>query len=97
MERTLGFRVRPITSDLARQFELDERDGVVITSVDRYGAAAAAGVRPGQVLLRVDGERIDSVRDVEDAVQDVEPGDVVSLRVRVRGMGETVINYRVRG
>ena len=95
-EETLGFRVQPLTSELADQLGYDEPGGVVVSSVTPFSAAANAGIRTGMKIVRIGDTRIESPADVEEAARDIEPGDVVSLRYRIPGSGDTVLNYRVR-
>lgn len=95
-EETLGFRVQPLTPELAQRFGYDQPGGVVIAQVVPFSAAAQAGLRPGIKLLRVNGQEVESAEDVSKAAADVGPGDVVSLRVLVPDFGETVVNYRIR-
>ena len=93
-EELIGFSVEPLTPDIAGRLDYDVDRGVVISNVKRYGAAAAAGVRPGQLVLRLNGQRVRSVAEFRSAARSLEPGDVVSLRVRDPDVGETIINYR---
>jgi serine protease Do len=95
-EQTLGFTVSELTPRLAQQFQLERQTGVVITGVARFGAAQAAGVRPGQIVLRVNGEEVRSAADIARLAAGVEPGSTVSLRVVDPTTGETIINYRTR-
>ena len=96
VEELLGFRVAPLTPELARRFGHDRSSGLVVSAVRRYGSAQGAGVRAGQVLLAINGERVESVRSFERAIDSIESGDVVSLRVVDPELGETIVNYRVR-
>ncbi|HEX6940715.1 MAG TPA: Do family serine endopeptidase [Longimicrobiales bacterium] len=97
VEELLGFRAAPLTRELARRFELDaDADGVVVVEVDRFSPAAQAGIRPGYLLLRLNGREIEDADDVRDVARDLEPGDVVSAVVRIPEQGETIINYRTR-
>lgn len=65
---------------------VDERDGVVIvTSMDRSGPAARAGLRPGDVLVSVNGERVDTARGLVRAVAGVPPGDQAVVTIRRQG------------
>ncbi len=56
--------------------------GVEIAGIDRTGPAARAGLRPGDVVLAVNGERVDSARSLIRAVAAVQPGSAVKLFVR---------------
>src|SRR5688572_17108009 len=65
-----GMTVEPITPEIARQLDLDrEATGVVITGVDPSGAAAAAGLREGDVIQQVNGKPVDSTDDVRDELK----------------------------
>lgn len=65
---------------------VEEREGFVrITGVDRSGPAARAGLRPGDALLAVNGERIDSGRGLVRAIAAVAPGDRALVTVRRQG------------
>lgn len=95
-EELLGFRARPVTPELATRFELGVDRGLLITDVQRFGPAASAGVRPGQVLTAVNGRRVEAEGDLRETISSVEPGDAISLRVWDPQIGETIINYRTR-
>ena len=65
---------------------VDDRDaGVTIASVDRTGPAARAGIRAGDVVVAVGGDRIESSRGLIRAVAVVPPGDRVEVTVRRQG------------
>ena len=65
---------------------VDDRDaGVTIASVDRTGPAAKAGIRAGDVVVAIDGDRIDSSRGLIRAVAVVPPGNSVQVTVRRQG------------
>ncbi|MCA1335228.1 S1C family serine protease [Pseudooceanicola marinus] len=56
----LGLRLRPLDGETARLLGLGEdQTGVLVDDVDDGGAAARAGLRPGDVLLSLDGRRLD--------------------------------------
>jgi putative serine protease PepD len=62
--------------------------GVLIVAVSPGGPAAAAGLRPGDLLVDIDGERVASVDDVAVALASHKPGDRVEVRVQRQG-GQT--------
>ncbi|MBV9785294.1 MAG: trypsin-like peptidase domain-containing protein [Acidisphaera sp.] len=59
--------------------------GVGIADVDRTGPAARAGLRPGDVVTAVNGERVDSARTLIRAVSAATPGNAVRLTLRRQG------------
>jgi serine protease Do len=63
----------------------DRDDGVTIATLDRNGPAAKAGIRPGDVVIAVNGDKIDSSRGLIRAVAVVPPGN--SVRVTIRRLG----------
>jgi serine protease Do len=65
---------------------VDDRDGgVTIANVDRAGPAAKAGIKAGDVVLAINGDRIDSSRGLIRAVAAVTPGNSVRVTVRRQG------------
>jgi serine protease Do len=57
----LGMTLVKNTPALARQYELKTQKGLVVEDVDRDGAAADNGLKPGDVILAVNRTEIDSV------------------------------------
>jgi serine protease Do len=63
----------------------DSQNGVNIASVERSSPAARAGLRPGDTILTLNGERIETARGLIRAVAAVSPGTSVTLSVRRQG------------
>jgi serine protease Do len=59
--------------------------GVAIANVDRTGPAARAGIRPGDVVVTVNGDHVDSARGLIRAVAAVSPGNAARIKVRRAG------------
>lgn len=64
-----GAEVQPLTPELARELELDTDTGVVVTAVARNSFAARIGLRPGHVIARVGKTDINTVEELENALQ----------------------------
>jgi serine protease Do len=79
----LGLEVTDLTPALAESLGYREGEsGVVISKVRRDGPAAAAGLRPGWLLVAIDRRLIGSLRDVREALK-AAPGDKgVLLRIQ---------------
>jgi serine protease Do len=58
---TIGAHAQTITPDLAKGLGLSQDFGVIISDVDSSGPAEAGGLRPGDVVVSVDGVPIDSL------------------------------------
>ncbi len=93
----LGFAVQALTPDLADQLGLRRSSGVVVSDIDPSGAAARAGLRPGMIIERMDGQPVRSPGDVQARARATRAGQAVSLLVRTQEGGELVINFRPQG
>ncbi|RDB44483.1 Do family serine endopeptidase [Halomonas sp. DQ26W] len=80
----LGIEAQEITPELAASFGLQPPRGVVISGVVPEGPAARAGLRPGDVLLEVDGRPILDARVAMSDIAAIQPGATLPLTV-VRG------------
>jgi len=63
----------------------DRDEGVTVAILDRSGPAAKAGIRAGDVLIAVNGDKIDSSRGLIRAVAVVPPGNNVRVMIRRQG------------
>jgi serine protease Do len=91
----LGFRASEVTPQIARAFNLDTREGVVVTDVDPRGPAVGY-VGPGTLIERVNGESVESVEDIDEIANGLEAGEVVTLIVIRPDGARTIVNYRLR-
>ncbi len=74
----LGFVPAKLTPRLKQALDI-QVDGVVVRKVVDGGPADEAGIRPGDVITRFNGQRIRSVSQLLGAKRDVEPGQQVQL------------------
>jgi serine protease Do len=76
----IGVEIRDATSADAEVFGLPSPDGAVVSAEPR-GPAASAGLRLGDVIVAVDGERVGGSGDLMETVMRKRPGDRVALDV----------------
>ena len=83
----LGLRVKTLTPELARQYGVDVKAGVVITSVERNSPAAKEMLAAGNVITQVGDTEVKTVEDFDAAMkkQDLKKG--VRLYVETREGG----------
>jgi Do/DeqQ family serine protease len=64
-----GMAVEPLTPQIARELGLTTRkEGVVVSDVDPDGAAAAAGLQPGDVISQVNREAVKTPAELKAAI-----------------------------
>ncbi len=83
--RSLGFSAKALTKDilLAKNMDFDTR-GVWISHVERAGSADLAGLRIGDILLKINNTPVETLDDLKAAVEKIDRGeqDYVSLFIR---------------
>ena len=91
----LGVTVESLSEEMAQAYGLRGRTGVVVTGVASGGAAAAAGIREGDVLLEVNRRRVGSVEEFKSAVAALKPGEAVPVQIERVGAGRQYIVLKV--
>ncbi|MFC3551356.1 trypsin-like peptidase domain-containing protein [Lysobacter cavernae] len=74
---TLGLESQDVNARLAQGLGLDEARGALVTQVFAGGAAASAGLKPGDVIVAANGERIDG----RDGLRNFEGLQAVGSRI----------------
>ena len=77
----LGVHIQEVTSELAASFGLDEKHGAVISEVIDDSPAARAGLQVGDIILAVDGRKVEEMRRLPRMVAAKKPGTKVKLKV----------------
>jgi len=77
----LGVTVQSITPDLAKQFNLKEDRGALITDVIEGSPAEKAGILRGDVIIEYEGKKIDEPFQLRNMVANTSPGKEVELKV----------------
>ena len=77
----VGVEPLELTPELAETFGLKQSQGVLITGVLQNGPASKAGLKPGDVLVRVAGHEVSSVGELLTQIASLTPGVSVKLDV----------------
>jgi serine protease Do len=84
----LGLNLQPISPQIARQLELPaDSGGVVVTDIEQGGVASQAGITRGDVILTINRQAVNSLEDVQAALD--KSGDRPILLLVAR-KGQTV-------
>jgi membrane-associated protease RseP (regulator of RpoE activity) len=77
----LGAQVTDMTEELRDFFGAPKDAGILVSKVSKDSPAAKAGIRVGDVIVEVDGKRVDRSWDVIEATMGKNKGDKVAVVV----------------
>ncbi|WP_296448971.1 S1C family serine protease [Rhodoferax sp. UBA5149] len=77
----IGVEPNDLSPELAETFGVKTKEGVIITGVLQNGPAAQAGVKPGDVIVRVAGKPVSNVSELLSSVAALKPGTVSKFSV----------------
>jgi serine protease DegQ len=70
----VGIEVQDLSPELAESFNLKSTEGALIAGVLKGGPADAAGVKPGDILLAVDGKTVADSSSLLNLIASLQPG-----------------------
>jgi serine protease Do len=82
--RRIGVTTTQLTDQLADYFGVSRDGGVLVTSVTENSPAAKAGIKAGDVITEVDGEKIENAVELSRAISRKQDGDVTLTVTRER-------------
>ncbi len=77
----LGVAVQSMNQTLANSFGMDKPHGALVSSVDAGGPAAKAGLKPGDVIVSVNGQAVDDSSDLPSMIAGMKPGTKADIQV----------------
>ena len=80
--RRIGVSTMQLTKQLAEYFGVAEGTGVLVTAVTDDSPAAKAGVKAGDVITAVDGEKVEGAGDLSRGINKKKDGDVTLTIIR---------------
>jgi len=79
-----------VTPELAQALGLGDAKGLLIAQILRNGPADKAGIKPGDVIQKVNGIEAKTARVMVDLVADIQPGEDVKIELTRHGVSQTV-------
>ncbi len=92
----LGVSIRDIDSKLMEEKDIDGNlKGIYVTGISQGGGADEAGMREGDVILKVGEVEVNNVPELQEQIGLFRPGDKVALKIRRDG-AEKLVNVTLR-
>jgi len=84
LSENLGLMVQEITDEVMRFYQLDSKEGLIVTQVKPGSSAVEAGIKPGVVILSVNQERVNSLTDFNRALGKSQESKRVLMLIKER-------------
>lgn len=72
----IGIKMQPNSIEMAKSLGLQQKDGVIISSVSENSSAAKGGIQAGDIILSFDGHTIDNTKNLSRMVAETEIGKI---------------------
>ena len=76
-----GLSIQPIDEGIARYYGLKSTSGVIVTNIIKDSPAAKAGIKIGDIILKINNYRIDDENMLIGVLQEFHTNDVISIRI----------------
>lgn len=76
-----GFDFQSVDTRVARYFGLTRAQGVIVSEISRSGPGEKAGLKVGDIILEVNGEKLDAEDDLYVLLSDSRPGEVLDMKI----------------
>jgi serine protease Do len=86
----LGVSIQEVSQSLAQSFGLDRPRGALVAQVEKGSPAERAGIKPGDVLLGVNGKTVERSAELPPLVAAVKPGTRARLELWREGRKQTL-------
>jgi serine protease Do len=85
----LGVRIQQVTDEIADSLSIKPPHGALIAGIDDKGPAKPAGIEPGDVIVKFDGQDVKEMRDLPKIVAETPVGKDVEVTIIRKGKEET--------
>ena len=75
----LGVHLQPLNEDLAGYFHVKAGEGALVMTVEKDSPAHKAGIKSGDVIVKLGDKAVKSPSDASDAIEDMEKGEKLEI------------------
>lgn len=87
----MGIIIRDMTSDLAKEYKIKFTPGVYVDSLMQEGAAMEAGIKPRDIIIKIDNNKIVSSPELQETVARHRPGEKLNVTVIRDGQEKKIV------
>lgn len=78
----LGVQIADITQEMKEELDLKNLQGVYVANVIANGGAQKAGIKKGDVILKIGAKTVNSAASLQEEIGKRRPGDKIAVTVR---------------
>jgi serine protease Do len=86
----LGVQINNVNAELARREGIERIEGVYVAGIIEGGAAEEAGIKEGDVILRIDGVSVNSVSELQEQIARYRPKDKIDVLIKRNGKTQQI-------
>lgn len=77
----IGVSLHDMNDELAAYFGVSQKNGVLVLSLEKESPAAGGGMKSGDVIHEVDGEKVRTAADIKRIVMELTPGSQIDFQI----------------
>ncbi|MBN2697667.1 MAG: Do family serine endopeptidase [Bacteroidales bacterium] len=78
----LGVTIQDVNSELAKELDITELEGVYVNGLQEGGAAKSAGIKAGDIIVAINDVRVNSVSELQEQISRYRPNDKVRVLLK---------------
>ncbi|MCI5223962.1 MAG: Do family serine endopeptidase [Candidatus Electrothrix sp. AR4] len=86
----LGLLIQDMDENLARSFGVSKGEGILVAEITAGSPAEKAGIKQGDILLSLDGDKLNDVTSLRNRIAMISPGNKVNLQIFRNGRKKNV-------
>jgi S1-C subfamily serine protease len=86
----LGVMMQTVSDSIAKAQKLDRVEGAYVKSTTEDGAARRAGIKEGDIIVSIDGNKVNTSSQLQEQIGKHSPGDEVTVGYRRNGESKEV-------
>ena len=89
----IGLSVEDLPARVAQQLDLEPGEGILVSAVKPASLAETAGLAPNDIIVEIDGKKVNSARQFADKIRSLESGQAVVLKFYRIATGRTKLTF----